>query len=581
MPVQTPPHEIDSLPTQTLRSVFITWLRDSTDAPQILKSAAHAMKHSEQRQGSGRARMHAASATPPSPPHPSPARARISPFFPASSDYDQEADDRLVKAAYDFNLSFANSPQFAAAPVPGEGGASSSAAAPPPEPRPSRPGKEVGMAKARAMANGKAAAAVAAAPTPPPPPPVPSAPSAPSAADPPVPARRCNFAACTIDPPTHALRDCAACGAPHHHACSIKAGCEEDASLCAACLDQPVFDVVGPIPDADANVAAMEHEGDANGLAEEGDALVDDGWRVVPGGPFLARLMKPSRQPPAQAEWRRFYVSLPFNPIDTPLTPGGYIHFPVVAGAPSHGVTCKLPPSWTNSDRSLVFTLKLSKVGATERTVTIQSAVCRDDEPPTSEEEPTVEAEPVGADQQTVPERAVPVQAVPELPAGTFAVHPEAIGEAAALALLANEPPLERSHSPSPTVPSPPPPSVTWAPLRPSRTIKRKERFGDNGELEGAASSFRSAPALRKASVDPSEEWGVPAFASPGSDVYAIGLFAGVRKRFRAKVVKLRSQFPRIVVEYTATADGQTGRHTLPEMKTAYLMMTDVFPRDW
>ena len=39
-----------------------------------------------------------------------------------------------------------------------------------------------------------------------------------------------------------------ACGGPHHHACSIKAGCEEDASLCAVCLDQPVAADVAPEP---------------------------------------------------------------------------------------------------------------------------------------------------------------------------------------------------------------------------------------------------------------------------------------------------------------------------------------------
>ena len=30
---------------KTLRSIFITWLRESTTAPEILKSAAHQMKH--------------------------------------------------------------------------------------------------------------------------------------------------------------------------------------------------------------------------------------------------------------------------------------------------------------------------------------------------------------------------------------------------------------------------------------------------------------------------------------------------------------------------------------------------------
>ena len=37
---------------KTLRSIFITWLRDNTADDSILKSAAHAMKHSENRQAS-------------------------------------------------------------------------------------------------------------------------------------------------------------------------------------------------------------------------------------------------------------------------------------------------------------------------------------------------------------------------------------------------------------------------------------------------------------------------------------------------------------------------------------------------
>jgi len=68
-------HAGEAIAPKTLRSIFITWLRSNTDSPAILKAAAHAMKHSGARQ--------------------------------ASSDYDQESDDRLVKAAYDFNLRFA------------------------------------------------------------------------------------------------------------------------------------------------------------------------------------------------------------------------------------------------------------------------------------------------------------------------------------------------------------------------------------------------------------------------------------------------------------------------------------------
>jgi hypothetical protein len=91
-------HHGEEIAPKTLRSVFVTWLRDQTSAPEILKSAAHAMKHSEQRQG--------------------------------SADYDQDSDDRLVKAAYDFNLQFATGFAVAA------GGAGSSSAAPPPPPLP-------------------------------------------------------------------------------------------------------------------------------------------------------------------------------------------------------------------------------------------------------------------------------------------------------------------------------------------------------------------------------------------------------------------------------------------------------------
>ena len=77
----------------------------------------------------------------------------------ASGDYDQEADDRLVKAAFEFNLQFA-AQYVADAGTSGDASGSSgtpaaavaAAGAPPPPPaapRPSRPGKETGMAAAR------------------------------------------------------------------------------------------------------------------------------------------------------------------------------------------------------------------------------------------------------------------------------------------------------------------------------------------------------------------------------------------------------------------------------------------------
>ena len=343
-------HHGSEVTPKTLRSVFITWLRDSTNAPDVLKSAAHAMKHSEQRQ--------------------------------ASKDYDQEADDRLVKAAYDFNLSYCAN---YTAEMPTSGGAGSSAAhagAAAPTvamPRPSRPGKETGMAAARAMANGGVGVGG-----------VVIAPAAPPAvADPPV--RRCCFAACMSETPTEGLRECACGNGPHHHFCSIAAGCEADASLCARCLGAPVFApptmapaaaeaavAVAPLTDAQiAERLAELHcewvdpakqtelrgtiETDIDGLrqllvqmaadactlltpertyrfalsehgerrlnvtSEPPERLVDDDWQPLEGGPWVARLMRPSHQPVAHATYRSYYCALHFDPNTTSLVPSGQI----------------------------------------------------------------------------------------------------------------------------------------------------------------------------------------------------------------------------------------------------------------
>ena len=125
------------------------------------------------------------------------------------------------------------------------------------------------------------------------------------------------------------------------------------------------------------------------------------------------------------------------------------------------------------------------------------------------------------------------------------------------------------------------PPAALPPTPRPQRERKRKAQYGDNGELDGAASSFRSAPPPRKDSVEPSVEMGVPAYALPGEEVWAMGLHAGARKRFKAEVVKLRTQFPRIVVKYIANEDGITAPIALPEMRTAYVTMADVEAKDW
>ena len=68
----------------------------------------------------------------------------------------------------------------------------------------------------------------------------------------------------------------------------------------------------------------------------------------------------------------------------------------------------------------------------------------------------------------------------------------------------------------------------------------------------------------------------MPAYTMPGATVLAMGLHAGVRKRFQAQVIKLRTQFPRIVVKYLATEDGGTHPLELPDPITAYLTMSDI-----
>jgi hypothetical protein len=626
------------------------------------------------------------------------------------------------------------------------------------------------MAMARAMAVG--GVAVAGAVLAPAAPPSNAAPAAMPAVDPPAAAepatRRCVFADCKSDTPAEGLRECACGNGPHHHFCSIAAGCEADVSLCAKCLGHPVF-----APDAGAHVAAevalaveapqaaVAESMDAAVVADAApDALVDDEWQPLPGGPWTAKLMRPSRQPVATATYRNFYVAVAFDPVTTPLVPGGEVKYPVVAGGPAEGIICRLPSSWTSRQRSLIFRLKLSKAGATESTVTINSAFYRQPvEDNRTEEEEEEEEAPEPAPPPVLPPAPVlladepPLEAEPEPPVVPLAAVPPAVLAVAARAAPGAPPPppphdadtardanaedaadavqaairathleanggmpdtisnavpslaaicrdlLCRAHVPLPgegeaaveppsagdvpmehadamgaaaaeedaaaaseddseaeeedaaassedeseaepagagpsddsmdeddelppppappadaqfdaqwaaalLAPAPPPPASPMgaelapmedadmppplalappaAPQRVSQRASRKrERFGDGGELDGAASSFQSAPPPRKPSVDPSIDMGVPAFAMQGEDVWAMGLRGGVRLRFRAHVTGLRKHFPRIIVRYTATEDGETNRHALPDLQTAYLTMADVSPRDW
>ena len=109
---------------------------------------------------------------------------------------------------------------------------------------------------------------------------------------------------------------------------------------------------------------------------------------------------------------------------------------------------------------------------------------------------------------------------------------------------------------------------------RSGRAVKAATRFGDKGELEGAARSFPPTPVQSKPIVSLAVESSVPGFCLPGNFVWATGLLGGVKQHlgFKASVVKLRTRYPRIHVRYLADRAGNTAWINLPEMREAYLM---------
>lgn len=68
------------------------------------------------------------------------------------------------------------------------------------------------------------------------------------------------------------------------------------------------------------------------------------------------------------------------------------------------------------------------------------------------------------------------------------------------------------------------------------------------------------------------DETEVPEYATVGATVRAIGWHGGTHKFFTARVLEIRTRFPKIVVEFIA--DETTGAShpiALPEPKTAYV----------
>jgi len=392
---------------------------------------------------------------------------------------------------------------------------------------------------------------------------------------------------------------------------------------------------------AAASSAARDASVDLTEADEEEDgALVDDDWQPLTGGPFYAHLMSKSRQPVSTATYRNYGVTIPFDSIDTLLSPGGQIRFPVVPGA-EDGVTLQLPNSWSGNTSCLVLKLKLDKAGATDRTVTINSALCRAPLVESEEEDgDEMDLDEMGGDAEA--EAPTPATPVDDLLAHEPPLHPSPLPTAAALTdgqieerlaalhcewedeeqttlLGTAETDLDDLHqlldgmhvsscdllkpdmqyefrrsthgsrqlivtsSQRPSKQQVPPPPIEDPPAAPrssARERKRKQRYGDAGELDGAASSFRSAPSARKKSVSIEDETSVPDFAFPPNELWAKGWHAGRHAWFQARVIKLRPNFPRIHVEFTADEDGNTHALALPEL-SAYVHAADVRPRDW
>ena len=129
-------------------------------------------------------------------------------------------------------------------------------------------------------------------------------------------------------------------------------------------------------------------------------------------------------------------------------------------------------------------------------------------------------------------------------------------------------PPTKKTRQASPKLT----PVVTDPPAsRYGRKRKAKEMFGDGGEQDGPASKFKSAAIAPKPFVSMADEIEVPSFCAVGAKIQAIGYHGSTHKLFTATVKSIRAKFPRIVVEFTADADGSTHQLSLPEPRVAYV----------
>ena len=225
---------------------------------------------------------------------------------------------------------------------------------------------------------------------------------------------------------------------------------------------------------------------------------------------------------------RNYYVTISFNPTAMPLTPCGQVKF-FVAGAPPEGIVCALPSSWTSRTRSLVFRLRLSKDGATEREMALRSAFYR--QPSSADTEEDEEEE----EQQQVSPAVVPLAAVPL--AVLAAMPSEDAPSPVADPPPANPPPV---NPPPANPPSPRPPSVADAAQAAVRAAHLELNLGMPEAADGSMAararellclSDAPLPGEGAAVVEPPSDGDVPAEHADAMGEAAVAVDAAAAAR--------------------------------------------------
>ena len=269
--------------------------------------------------------------------------------------------------------------------------------------------------------------------------------------------------------------------------------------------------------------AAGEEDGEEAAGEEDGDEGGE--WVQIEGAPFIATLVRGG--PRTTAPTRTYEVTIPFDSDTAPIYVGGKVKFPVVPGAPADGIVCDFPESWPEGSTELTFTLKLDRAGATEDSVTINTALYLKGN-----------AEDKGAQLATEPDPLAPPTPLEQpLPPPLEQPAPEAVLPDVVRSSTRSRKRARLSHPPSEAVAS--------EPVEPLPTIV--DHLEDSADLSiGLA---------------------VLAYGrSPGGDWM----------QYRAVIKAFRDRAPYVVVKYTTDMAGNALRLVLPSPITAYLSRTDI-----